>query len=108
MSKITAAHKFSRNVENAFVNALKGYSANMMLVEVEIHSTRDSDVFEASIDIIIHNDRYTFSAETSQSDLYKKYSVVDGGDLPSEDVLISIIEIVLQDSKVQRELQQIV
>ncbi|NMA73304.1 MAG: hypothetical protein GX963_03910 [Bacteroidales bacterium] len=108
MSKITAAYKFSRNVENAFVNALKDFNANMMLVEVEMHSTRDSNLFEASLDIVINNDRYTFSTETSLSDLYNKYSAVDGGELPSDDVLIGIIEAVLQDSKVQGELKQIV
>lgn len=108
MSGITAAYKFSRKVEDAFVNALRGYQADMMLVEVEMHSTRDSRVFEASIDIIINNDRYTFSAETSDGDLYHKYSVADGGDLPAEEVLIGIVETVLQDAQVQDELKRIV
>lgn len=108
MSGITAAYKFSRKVEDAFVNALRGYQADMMLVEVEMHSTRDSRVFEASIDIIINNDRYTFSAETPDGDLYHKYSAADGGDLPAEEVLIGIVETVLQDAQVQDELKRIV
>ncbi|NLI63220.1 MAG: hypothetical protein GX367_00610 [Bacteroidales bacterium] len=108
MSKITTTHKFSRNVEDAFIKALEKFNGDIMLIEVEMNDTRDSTTYEASLDLLINKNRYTFIVETSDGDLYNKFSSFDMGNTPSDDILIKLVNIVLSDSKVLREIESLV
>lgn len=107
MARITTSHQFSKNVEKAFAEALKEFDADMMLVDVKMQSGRNNK-YEASLDILINNDRYTFSGETSDTDLYNKYDAISFGDSYADDLVLSIIETVFNNKEVYKEINQLV
>ena len=107
MARITTSHQFSKSVEKAFVEALKDFNADMMLVDIKMQPGRNNE-YEASLDIMINNGRYTFSGTTSDSTLYNKYDAVSLGDSHADDVIIAIIETVFNNKDVYKEINQLI